>query len=162
MEAVGVIGLGLMGGAAGGRFRGRGCASSASISAPNATSRLSSIGGNRPPRWPKPFAWVWIVFSVCPAANRGRGDPGCRRIDWRRDHHRHHDRRPRRRRADRPETGGYGTAYVDATITGSSYEARAGRVIVTAGGCGGVPRERTGVPLVCPRWFHVGSWVVGA
>jgi 3-hydroxyisobutyrate dehydrogenase-like beta-hydroxyacid dehydrogenase len=56
-----------------------------------------------------------------------------------------------------------GTGYLDATLTGSSRVARAGELVVTAGG----PAEefRRAEPLfrlIAKRWFHVGPWGSGA
>jgi 3-hydroxyisobutyrate dehydrogenase-like beta-hydroxyacid dehydrogenase len=56
-----------------------------------------------------------------------------------------------------------GTAYLDATLTGSSAEARAGAVIVTAGGLPEVfAASETLFRLFARRWFHVGPWGAGA
>lgn len=56
-----------------------------------------------------------------------------------------------------------GIGYVDATVAGSSAQARAGEVVVMAGGgaedvgrCEGLFR------LFAKRWFHVGPWGSGA
>jgi 3-hydroxyisobutyrate dehydrogenase-like beta-hydroxyacid dehydrogenase len=56
-----------------------------------------------------------------------------------------------------------GAGYLDATLTGSSRVARAGELVVTAGG----PAEqfRLAEPLFrlfAARWFHVGPWGSGA
>ena len=52
---------------------------------------------------------------------------GGRRVARRRDDHRHHDRRPGRDRANSARTCERGADYLDATLTGSSAEARRAR-----------------------------------
>ncbi len=56
-----------------------------------------------------------------------------------------------------------GADYLDATLTGSSERARAGAVIVTAGGAAEVfARAEPLFRLFAARWFHVGPWGSGA
>jgi 3-hydroxyisobutyrate dehydrogenase-like beta-hydroxyacid dehydrogenase len=58
---------------------------------------------------------------------------------------------------------GLGAAYLDSTLTGSSAVARAGEVIVTAGGPVEVfSRAESLFGLFAKRWFHVGPWGSGA
>lgn len=57
----------------------------------------------------------------------------------------------------------HGADYLDATLTGSSRDAAAGQLVVTAGGETAV-FERS-VPLFrcfAKQWFHVGDWGAGA
>ena len=56
-----------------------------------------------------------------------------------------------------------GADYLDATLTGSSALARVGELVVTAGGPAEVfVRAETVFRLFAKRWFHVGSWGSGA
>jgi 3-hydroxyisobutyrate dehydrogenase-like beta-hydroxyacid dehydrogenase len=56
-----------------------------------------------------------------------------------------------------------GCAYLDATLTGSSAQARTGEVVVTAGGPAEVfARAEPLFRLFASRWFHVGPWGSGA
>jgi len=56
-----------------------------------------------------------------------------------------------------------GAEYLDATLTGSSASARAGELIVTAGGPAPVfAKAEPLFRLVASRWFHVGPWGSGA
>jgi 3-hydroxyisobutyrate dehydrogenase-like beta-hydroxyacid dehydrogenase len=56
-----------------------------------------------------------------------------------------------------------GCAYLDATLTGSSAQARAGELVVTAGGPVEVfARAEPLFRLCAARWFHVGPWGSGA
>lgn len=53
--------------------------------------------------------------------------------------------------------------YLDATLTGSSAQARAGELVVTAGGpAGAFARAEPLFRLFAARWFHVGPWGSGA
>ena len=135
MEPVGVIGLGLMGSALAERFRAAGFASSDSISREGARDRLAGHrrrAGRVGPR--RVFAGARRGAQPAEQRGRGGGDSGGRRIARRRDHHRHDDRRPGRDGERRSRTRGTRGDYLDATLTGSSAEARAGEVVVTAGG----------------------------
>lgn len=56
-----------------------------------------------------------------------------------------------------------GSDYLDATLTGSSREARAGQLVVTAGGVKDFFEDC--VPFFrcfAKQWFHVGDWGAGA
>lgn len=56
-----------------------------------------------------------------------------------------------------------GAEYLDATLTGSSREAAAGDLVVTAGGRPEAFRACEGLfRLFARRWFHVGPWGSGA
>jgi 3-hydroxyisobutyrate dehydrogenase-like beta-hydroxyacid dehydrogenase/aryl-alcohol dehydrogenase-like predicted oxidoreductase len=56
-----------------------------------------------------------------------------------------------------------GCDYLDATLTGSSTQARAGELVVTAGGPVNVfARAEPLFRLFAARWFHVGPWGSGA
>lgn len=56
-----------------------------------------------------------------------------------------------------------GAEYLDATLTGSSREAAAGELVVTAGGRAEAFRACEGLfASFARRWFHVGPWGSGA
>jgi 3-hydroxyisobutyrate dehydrogenase-like beta-hydroxyacid dehydrogenase len=58
---------------------------------------------------------------------------------------------------------GQGVAYVDATVAGSSRQARAGAVVVMAGGeADAVRRAEPYLRAFAERWFHLGPWGSGA
>ncbi len=61
------------------------------------------------------------------------------------------------------ELAGYGIGYVDATVAGSSEQARRGEVVVMVGGPGGeVEDARNVLDAFARRVFHVGPWGSGA
>lgn len=164
MERIGLIGLGLMGSALAERFRLAGISVVGFDIRDDATSRLSSIGGEPASTVAELFTRSRIVILSLPNSeivaeviqdagesigvatiiDTTTGDPvATERIG--------------RRLAE------CGTAYLDATITGSSDEARTGQVIVTAGGLPEVFAASEPVfRLFARRWFHVGSWGAGA
>jgi 3-hydroxyisobutyrate dehydrogenase-like beta-hydroxyacid dehydrogenase len=56
-----------------------------------------------------------------------------------------------------------GAEYLDATLTGSSAQARTGEVVVTAGGRAEVfAKAESLFRLFARQWFHVGPWGSGA
>lgn len=56
-----------------------------------------------------------------------------------------------------------GTTYIDATVAGSSEQARAGEVVVMAGGeADAVARCEPLFRCFAKKWFHVGPWGSGA
>lgn len=56
-----------------------------------------------------------------------------------------------------------GVGYLDATLTGSSRQATAGELVVTAGGPIELYRECEQLfRMFASRWFHVGTWGSGA
>ncbi len=61
------------------------------------------------------------------------------------------------------ELANVGCDYLDATLTGSSAQARAGEVVVTAGGPAEVFAKAEWLfRLFASRWFHAGTWGCGA
>ena len=57
----------------------------------------------------------------------------------------------------------FGIEYLDATLAGSSQQARAGELIVTAGGPIEIFRQSEELfRCFAKQWFHVGSWGSGA
>ena len=163
MDAIGVIGLGLMGGALAGRFRAAGLRVVGYDPRPEALEALSALGGEPRGSVREVFASTSvIVFSlpnsdVVAAVIADAGPLGGKRIidattgD------------PEATTALGAALAGRGCEYLDATLTGSSREAGEGTVVVTAGGEAHVFRRCE--PLFrhfAKAWFHVGPWGSGA
>jgi 3-hydroxyisobutyrate dehydrogenase-like beta-hydroxyacid dehydrogenase len=164
VERIGLIGLGLMGSALAERFRSAGVSVVGFDVRDDATSRLSSIGGEPASTVADVFARARIVIFSLPNSdivadvirNGGESIRGATIIDTTTGDPAATERIGRRLAES-------GAAYLDATITGSSAEARAGRVIVTAGGLPEVFAACEPVFRVFSRrWFHVGPWGGGA
>lgn len=164
MEAVGVVGLGLMGGALAGRFRAGGLRVVGFDRRNECRNRLAEIGGEPVDSAAGVFASARTVVLSLPNSDvasavlgevedllRGAfvidtttGDPGAAAAAGER-------------------LAGLGADYLDATLTGSSAVAQAGELVVTAGGTRAafdraVPLFR----LVAKEWFHVGPWGSGS
>lgn len=164
MNEIGVIGLGLMGSALAERFRAGGLRVVGYDPRDECRQKLAKLGG-------EPFDSVWdvfvetrtVVFSlpnsdvvrevirdaselVCGATiiDTTTGDPGATVTIGN-------------------ELANVGCDYLDATLTGSSAQARVGEVVVTAGGRAEVfARAEQLFSLFAARWFHVGPWGSGA
>ena len=164
MSAVGVIGLGLMGGALAERFRKARLRVVGFDPRDECRQKLAEIGGEPAASVREVFGAVrtvvmslpssdatWAVISEAGELVRGltiidttTGDPEATE-----DVGRH--------------LAELGCEYLDATITGSSERARAGGVVVTAGGPPDVyAKAETLFSLFAAKWFHVGPWGSGA
>lgn len=164
MNAVGVIGLGLMGGALAERFRKARLRVVGYDPRDECRQKLAQIGGESAESVRAVFGAVRTVLMSLPSSeatwaviseagelvrdatiiDTTTGDP-----DATEDVGRHLAER--------------GCHYLDATITGSSERARAGGVVVTAGGPAEVfARAEPLFSLFAAKWFHVGPWGSGA
>ncbi|MBM3981864.1 MAG: hypothetical protein FJ304_16655 [Planctomycetes bacterium] len=164
MERVGVIGLGLMGSALAERFRAGGFRVVGYDPDAGCRARLAPLGG-------EPVATVREVFTgartvvlslpnseVVRAVVEGAGElvRGATVIDTTTGE-------PDATEDVARYLAGAGCDYLDATLTGSSERARAGELVVTAGGPGEVfARAEPLFRLFASRWFHVGPWGSGA
>jgi 3-hydroxyisobutyrate dehydrogenase-like beta-hydroxyacid dehydrogenase len=164
VDAVGVIGLGLMGGALADRFRAGGLRVVGYDPRPEAGAGLVALGGELLPSVRDVFAAVRVVVLSLPdssvvadvMAEAGELRRGALVIDT--------------TTGDPEATARLGTElavegcdYVDATLTGSSREARAGTLVVTAGGTAdAVRRAEPLFRLFAKEWHHVGPWGSGA
>lgn len=164
MQTVGVIGLGLMGGALAGRFLGGGWKVVGYDLRDECRRQLAEVGG-------EPVGSVREVFAGAPeivlslpnsdvvaaiVAEAGEAIAGRRIIDTTTG-----DPDATASLGERLSLMGVG--YLDATLTGSSRQARAGELVVTAGGpielfLDAEPLFR----LFSKQWFHVGPWGSGA
>lgn len=164
MQTVGVIGLGLMGGALAGRFLGGGLRVVGYDARDDARQRLAGLGGEPKASVREVFAAARLVVLSLPnsdvvadVVNQVRDLlPGARIIDT---------------STGEPDAtaelgwtlAGQGAEYLDATLTGSSREAAVGELVVTAGGETEVFRASESLfRLFAKRWFHVGPWGSGA
>lgn len=164
MDAVGVIGLGLMGNALAERFRLGGLRVVGFDPRAECRDRLTAIGGEAVTSVREVFAATRTVVFSLPASDvtwaviteAGDSVRGATVIDTTTGD------------PDATEDAGrhlvnVGCDYLDATLTGSSERARAGGVIVTAGGPSEVfTRVEPLFRLFASRWFHVGPWGSGA
>jgi len=164
VEPIGLIGLGLMGSALADRFHARGIRVIGFDVRDEARSQLSALGGVPASSVAEVFASARTVVFSLPSSNAvadvlraageslsgatiidtTTGDPiACERIG-------------------RQLSEG-GSHYLDATLTGSSAEARAGKVVVTAGA---EPAVFTAVEPILQQFarrsYHVGPWGSGA
>lgn len=164
MQTVGLIGLGLMGGALAERLRSGGLRVVGYDVRDDACRRLTDLGGEATASAREVCAAARVVFLSLPnsdvvAAVVGEARdllPGARVIDTTTGD-------PDATAELGGELAGQGVEYLDATLTGSSRDARAGEVIVTAGGEQAVFRQCEGLfRLFAKRWFHVGPWGSGA
>lgn len=164
MDAVGVIGLGLMGTALSERFRAAGLRVVGFDARPECCGALAQIGGEPVGSVRDVFAAARTVVFSLPTSDATRsvvaeaGDlvRGTTILDTTTGD------------PDAVEEVGEALAgaecdYLDATITGSSSQTRAGNVVVTAGGRSDVfARSIALFRTFASRWFHVGGWGSGA
>lgn len=163
MDTVGVIGLGLMGSALAGRFRGGGLRVVGFDPRDEFWQRLAAIGGEPATSARDVFAAAEVVVLSLPnsdvvaaVVDEVRPTKGTRIIDTTTGDPDATAELGRRLAAD-------GVEYLDATLTGSSRHAEAGELVVTAGGPAGVFRDCEGLfRLFARQWFHVGPWGSGA
>jgi 3-hydroxyisobutyrate dehydrogenase-like beta-hydroxyacid dehydrogenase len=164
VERIGLIGLGLMGSALAERFIAAGRAVVGFDIRAEARSRLIELGGEAASTVADVFNRVRVVLLSLPSSevvagvirSGGESIRGATIIDTTTGEPASTERFGRTLAYD-------GTAYLDATITGSSAEARAGQVIVTAGGLPEVfAAAEPVIRCFARRWFHVGSWGAGA
>lgn len=164
MERIGLIGLGLMGSALAERFRAAGVSVVGFDLRPEARDRFAEIGGTPVTTVAKVFERERVVVLSLPNSDvvanvireAGVSLDGATIIDTTTGD-------PSATVELGRELAARGANHLDATITGSSAEARQGEVIVTAGG-------RTEVFAACDpvfrlfarRWFHVGPCGSGA
>lgn len=163
MQTVGLIGLGLMGGALAERFLGGGLRVVGYDLRDNARRHLAHLGGEAAQSAREVCTARLVVLSLpnsdavaavvaesrdlLPGAcvvDTTTGDPDAT-AELGRDLARH------------------GVEYLDATLTGSSRAAREGELVVTAGGEETVFRRCENLfRLFATHWFHVGPWGGGA
>jgi 3-hydroxyisobutyrate dehydrogenase-like beta-hydroxyacid dehydrogenase len=164
VETVGVIGLGLMGGALAGRFLGGGCRVVGFDLRPECRQRLAADGGEAVESVADVFAATRTVVLSLPNSDvvsavlseAGGALHGATVIDTTTGD-------PDATEAAGKRLAGLGADYLDATLTGSSAVAAAGGLIVTAGGPAVVfARAEPLFRLFASRWFHVGPWGSGA
>lgn len=163
MTAIGVIGLGLMGGALAQRFRAGGLRVIGSDPQGEARQRLVEMGGEPVKSARVVFAGTRTVVLSLPNSAVVREVlaevrdllPGATVIDTTTGD-------PSVTEALGEQCAEAGAEYLDATITGSSAQARAGEVIVTAGGPAEVfAKAEELFRLFASKWFHVGPWGAG-
>jgi 3-hydroxyisobutyrate dehydrogenase-like beta-hydroxyacid dehydrogenase len=161
---IGVIGLGLMGSALAARFRAGGLRVIGYDLQGEARQRLVEIGGEPVNSVRVAFAGARTVVLSLPNSDVVRdvlaeaGDllRGLTVIDTTTGD-------PSATEATGKRLAEVGCAYLDATLTGSSAQARAGEVVVTAGGPAEVfARAEPLFRMFALKWFHVGSWGSGA
>jgi 3-hydroxyisobutyrate dehydrogenase-like beta-hydroxyacid dehydrogenase len=164
VEAIGVVGLGLMGGALAERFRGGGLRVVGYDRRDECRQQLAALGGEAAANVREVFATSrTVVFSLPNSdvvrevlAEAGELVRGATVIDTTTGD-------PCATESIGAQLAGAGCAYLDATLTGSSAQARAGEVVVTAGGSAEVFARAEGLfRLFASRWFHVGPWGSGA
>ena len=164
MTCVGAIGLGLMGGALAERFRAGGLRVVGFDPRDECRQRLAELGGEPVGSTREVLAATrTVVFSlpnsdVVRAAVAAAGEllAGATVIDTTTGD-------PDATEAIGRQLAEAGCDYLDATLTGSSAQARAGEVVVTAGGPAAVfARAEPLFRLFASRWFHVGAWGSGA
>lgn len=164
MEAIGIVGLGLMGGSLAERFRAAGLRVVGFDPRDECRRRLAELGGEPVESTRAVFAAArMVVFSlpnsdVVREAVAAAGDSlvGATVIDTTTGE-------PDATEATGKHLAELGCDYLDATLTGSSAQARAGEVVVTAGGPAEVfARAEPLFRLFAARWFHVGACGSGA
>jgi 3-hydroxyisobutyrate dehydrogenase-like beta-hydroxyacid dehydrogenase len=164
VERIGLIGLGLMGSALAARFRAAGLEVVGFDLQKDALQRLSGMGGEAATSVRAVFARARVVLLSLPNSDAvvdvinsaGESMRGATIIDTTTGD-------PSASERIGNELAMSGISYLDSTLTGSSAEAQAGQVIVTAGGrpdafAAAEPIFR----LFARRWFHVGNWGSGA
>jgi 3-hydroxyisobutyrate dehydrogenase-like beta-hydroxyacid dehydrogenase len=164
VDAVGVVGLGLMGGALAGRFLGGGLRVTGFDLRTECRDRLATAGGSVAVSARAVFGAVRTVVLSLPdsaavaAVLEEAGDSlaGVTVVDTTTGD-------PDASAATGERLAAVGADYLDATLTGSSREATAGELVVTAGGRAEAFRACEGLfRLFAKRWFHVGPWGSGA
>lgn len=164
MEAAGVVGLGLMGGALAERFLGGGLRVVGFDVRPECRQRVAERGGEAADSVRAVFAATRTVVLSLPnsdvvsAVLEEAGDAlrGATVIDTTTGD-------PARTASIGQRLADRGADYLDATLTGSSAVARAGELVVTAGGPADVfVRADPLFRLIAKEWFHVGPWGSGA
>ena len=164
MNAVGVVGLGLMGGALAGRFRAGGLRVTGFDLRDECRERLAAAGGSVAPSARAVFESSRLVVLSLPDsaaaaavfAEAGDALAGATVVDTTTGD-------PDATAATGERLAAAGAEYLDATLTGSSREAAAGEVVVTAGGRAEAFRACEPLfRLFARRWFHVGPWGSGA
>lgn len=162
MDPIGLVGLGLMGGALAERFLGGGFPVIGFDLRDECRDRLAKSGGTVLRSVRDVFAAKTIVLSlptsevVAEVIDEGKPSAGTLIVDSTTGD-------PDATAALGERLARIGVDYLDATLTGSSQVARAGELIVTAGGP--IESFRAAEPLFrcfAKRWFHVGPWGSGA
>jgi 3-hydroxyisobutyrate dehydrogenase-like beta-hydroxyacid dehydrogenase len=159
-----MIGLGLMGGALAERFIGGGLRVVGFDVGEDARRRFAAVGGEAKASAREVFEAARVVLFSLPTSDVVAGVvnecrdrlPGARVIDTTTGD-------PERTADLGRSLAGQGVEYLDATLNGSSRVARAGELVVTAGGEAEVYRHCE--PLFrcfAQQWFHVGPWGSGA
>jgi 3-hydroxyisobutyrate dehydrogenase-like beta-hydroxyacid dehydrogenase len=164
VDAIGLIGLGLMGSALAERFRAGGLRVVGFDLQGEARQRLVELGGEPVASARVVFAGARTVVLSLPNSDTVRdvlaeaGDllRGATIIDTTTGD-------PAATEEVGKQLAEVGCDYLDATLTGSSAQARAGEVVVTAGGRAEVfARAEPLFSLFAARCFHVGPWGSGA
>jgi 3-hydroxyisobutyrate dehydrogenase-like beta-hydroxyacid dehydrogenase len=164
VDAVGVVGLGLMGGALAERFLRGGLRAVGFDLREECRRQLAELGGEPRGSAREVFAAARVVVLSLPNSDIVAGVieevrdllPGVRVIDTTTGD-------PDATAELGRRLAELGAEYLDATLTGSSQQARAGAVVVTAGGPPDVFRRSEGLfRLFARQWFHVGPWGSGA
>ena len=164
MDRVGLIGLGLMGGELAGRFVAGGLRVVGYDLRDECRRRLAELGGEPAGSARGVFAAARVVVLSLPNSDAvaevigEAGDvlPGSRIIDTTTGD-------PDATAALGERLAAAGIGYLDATLTGSSRLARAGELVVTAGGpADEFARAELLFRLIAKKWFHVGPWGSGA
>jgi 3-hydroxyisobutyrate dehydrogenase-like beta-hydroxyacid dehydrogenase/aryl-alcohol dehydrogenase-like predicted oxidoreductase len=161
---VGVIGLGLMGGALAERLRAGGRRVVGFDPRPDCRRKLATAGGEAVEGVGSVLAAARTVVLSLPdsdatravVAEAGEAVRGATVIDTTTGD-------PDATEEIGRQLAAAGCDYLDATLTGSSERARAGGLVVTAGGPAEVfARAEPLFRTFAARWFHVGSWGSGA
>jgi len=164
VDRVGLIGLGLMGGELAGRFVAGGLRVVGYDLRDECRRRLAELGGEPAGSARGVFAAARVVVLSLPNSDAvaevigEAGDvlPGSRIIDTTTGD-------PDATAALGERLAAAGIGYLDATLTGSSRLARAGELVVTAGGpADEFARAELLFRLIAKKWFHVGPWGSGA
>ncbi len=164
MDTVGVVGLGLMGGALAGRFLGAGLRVVGFDLCDDCRRRLAAAGGSVTPSVRDVFEAARTVVLSLPdstavaavLAEAGDALAGATVIDTTTGD-------PDATAAAGKRLQAAGAEYLDATLTGSSREAAAGELVVTAGGrAEAFAAGEVLFRLFARRWVHVGPWGSGA
>jgi 3-hydroxyisobutyrate dehydrogenase-like beta-hydroxyacid dehydrogenase len=164
VDTVGVVGLGLMGGALAGRFLAGGRRVVGYDLRAECRERLAGMGGSVAPSARAVVEAARTVVLSLPdsaavaavLAEAGDSLRGAVVVDTTTGD-------PDASAATGERLATEGVEYLDATLTGSSREAAAGELVVTAGGRAEAFRACEGLfRLFARRWFHVGPWGSGA
>jgi 3-hydroxyisobutyrate dehydrogenase-like beta-hydroxyacid dehydrogenase len=164
VEHVGLIGVGLMGGELAGRFLAGGLRVIGHDLREECRRRLADLGGEPVGSVREVFAAARTVVLSLPTsdvvtaviAEAGELAPGTCIIDTTTGD-------PDATAVLGERLAAAGVGYLDATLTGSSRVARAGELVVTAGGpADEFVRAEPLFRLIAKRWFHVGPWASGA